>query len=197
MRVVGEVLEDGEGLGDSPVARVFEPRVAGRRSPERQLEGRAFHLLGEDHEVVRIEPDPLLRRTEQVVGMPGQVLVYGLRARDLQDEARLPAPTDASGALPERGLRAGISDEHGDVERPDVDPELERVRRDHDLYRSRSQARLDLAAEIGEIATAISPDLIGSEPHAFGALLQVPREDFDRGATATEEDRLVVLAADD
>src|SRR5262249_54765161 len=116
---------------------------------------------------------------------------------DLDDEARLAAPPDASGALPERGLRARVADEDGDVERADVDPELERVRRDDDLDVPGPQPGLDLAPQVRQVAAPVAAALRRRAPHRRRARLQVARQDLDRGAPAAEEDRLAAAAADE
>ena len=84
----------------------------------------------EDARILVVEDRGLDSAAEQRLRLAHEVLVERVLARDHARRARglaaRPAPL-----LAQAGHRAGESDRDHRVERPDVDPELERVRRAH------------------------------------------------------------------
>jgi len=95
---------------------------------ERPLERRAAEV-GEQHvEVVRIDPSLLGRALEDELRVVDHVLVDRRARRDQDADARFAAAAGPAELLPRPGDRARIAGQDRDVERADVDPELERVR---------------------------------------------------------------------
>ena len=112
-------------------------------------------MLDQDVQVVGIDERVLGRRVEEVRRVADDVLVERRAARH-QHRGRLArAPPGAPGALPGRGDRARVARHHGDVERADVDAELERVGRDDGADLAVAQPLLDLAPPVRQIAAAV------------------------------------------
>ncbi len=80
---------------------------------------------------------------EQRIGLAHEELVEGILARDEHCRAPPPAPGPAP-PLPEARDGPGESDRHGAVEQPDVDAQLERVRRRHAQELALDEPALDL-----------------------------------------------------
>ena len=97
-------------------------------------------MVHEDERVVGIDARVLGRRAEEVVGMRDHELVERRAGRHEDRRRPAAAPPGAAGLLPERGDRARIAGEHGDVEVADVDAELERVGRDDAEHLARRAA---------------------------------------------------------
>ena len=89
--------------------------------------------------------------------------------------------------------RARVADEHRRVEAADVDPELERVRRDDAEHRSLAQPALDLAALQREIAAPVAADDALRPRLRLERLLEVRDEHLGREARRREHDRLQAL----
>ena len=81
---------------------------------------------------------------------------------------------------------------HGDVERADVDAQLQRVGRHHGAHRAFAQALLDLATPVRQIAAAIPPDPFGRARQAVEVVLQIRRQDLGREPALREHDELQV-----
>ena len=158
---------------------------------EGQLEGRALHLLGQDHQVVRVEPQALPRRAEQPLRVQGQELVHRLGARDHHRQAGPAAAPHPAGALPEGRLGARIADQQRHVEAADVDAQLQRVGGHDDLDRAAAQTVLDLAPQLGQVAAAVAADLVRLQAQGRCRLLEVARQHLDRHASVAEDDGLV------
>src|SRR5438045_7638709 len=93
--------------------------------------------------------------------MPAAVLCYWECLLD-QDRPRYAlAPSGAAHLLPCRRDGPGIPDEHGRLQRADVDAELERVRRDHAAHRSIPEPFLDRPPFGWEVSAAIAAHQIG------------------------------------
>ena len=97
-------------------------------------------------------------RVEEVRRVADDELVERRAAADQHRRRAAAAAAGAAGALPGRGDRPGIAGHHADVERADVDPELERVGRDHRADAALAQPLLDLAAPLRQVAAAIAAD---------------------------------------
>ena len=136
-------------VGQADVAFLGEEREqvvrghAGQRVArvERHLEGRGANVGEEDVQVRRIQPGLLRRGIEQVVGVRGDELVDGPRARDEDRDARFAAATGAAHLLPGRRDRARIARQDRRIQPTDVDAQLERVGADHAEHIARAQAR--------------------------------------------------------
>ena len=131
---VAQHVEDGvevrprerpEGIGP-PDERpeILDPDLARRRQGD--------HLLGEDVERVRGDAEAVeLARADRP---HGRRRLHEVVPREREDDPRrhgaegVPRATDALNEGGERARRADVTDE---VDRADVDPELERRRRDH------------------------------------------------------------------
>ena len=129
----------------------------------------------------------------------------GLRTTNWSSGALLATSTAAdrpgaaagpAGPLPGRGDRARVAGQHGDVERADVDAELERVGRDDAAHRRRRAApsRSRAAGSAGS-----RPGSRGSRPSAPGSpsrrVLQVARQDLGDEPALREDDDLQAAVA--
>ena len=162
-------------------------RVAGR---ERELERRALHVLHENVQVVGVDERVLGRGIEEIRRMPHDELV-DRRARSNQHRGRSRRSTaGAARALPGGGDRTRVAREHGDVERADVDAELERVGRDDAADHPFAQPAFDLATAQRQVAAAIAADLLGHARHVLEVLLEIGRQDLGRETALREDDDL-------
>ncbi len=103
---------------------------------------------------------------------------------------RIRAPPGPTCLLPQRGDRARVAGQHGDVEVPDVDAELQRVGRHHAERLARAQPPLDGAAPVRQVAAAIAAHDPGVAGGAIGhTLLDRRQQDFRRQPALREDDR--------
>ena len=111
-----------------------------------------------------------------------------------QDDHRLAfcAPPYATSLLPEAHGAAGVAGDHRHVERTDVDPQLERVGRDHASQLTAAQTRLDLGALVGAIAGFVCADPPGQL--RTQQALHVKQHALDRHAGPAEKDAAVPSA---
>ena len=84
----------------------------------------------------------------------------------------------------------GISGQDGDVQGPDVDPQLEGVRRDDAQDLALAQALLDLAPLEGQVAAAVAADQAFVLDRPLDVLLEVGEEDLGDQAALGEDDGL-------
>ena len=92
--------------------------------------------------------------------------------------------------LPGRGNRPRISGEHRDIERADVDAELERVGRDDAAHQPLAQPALDLAPPQRQVAAAIAANQLGHAGHVLEILFQIGRQDLGREPALRKDDDL-------
>ena len=125
---------------------------------ERPLEGRAAQVREQHVEVVRIDPGLLRRALEQELGW--WMTYWSTGEPDAMRIPTLtsPAPAGAPQLLPRARHRAGIAGEDRDVQRADVDAELQRVGGDDAEDLAVAQAALDRPALRGQVAAAIAAD---------------------------------------
>ena len=79
-----------------------------------------------------------------------------------------------------------------DVERADVDAELERVGRDDRAHRSLAQPLLDFPPAMRQIAAAIAANPLSFAGLAFEIILQICGQDLGRQPALREDDQLQV-----
>ena len=160
---------------------------------ERALRGRADKVADQDRGVARIDRRLLHRPAEEGLRMLNVELVERVVAR-YQDDHRLAfcAPPYATSLLPEAHGAAGVAGDHRHVERTDVDPQLERVGRDHASQLTAAQTRLDLGALVGAIAGFVCADPPGQL--RTQQALHVKQHALDRHAGPAEKDAAVPSA---
>ena len=160
---------------------------------ERQLEGGALDVIEQDVEVVGIDQRVFRRRVEEVGRVADDELIDRRAAGDQHRRRARRPPAGAAGALPGGGDGPRIAGHHRDVERADVDAELERVGRDDGAHLAVAQAALDLAPPVRQVAAAVAADDVGSAWRALKRVLQVRGEDLDREPALREQDQLQVV----
>jgi hypothetical protein len=124
-----------------------------------------------DRAVPRIEHRALERAVEQLAGCATRYWSSESGARSRRRARRSPRARRAD-PLPGRRPRAGIADEHADVEAADVDPQLERARRKDGEQLAREKLLLDRAPLLGEVARAVRRDLRVSSGASARATVQ-------------------------
>ena len=140
---------------------------------ERRLERGREHVRVEDARVRVVEDRGLDAAREQRVRLAREELVERVVARDEDGQPSLASPC-APPLLAQRCDRAGEADGDRAVEEPDVDPELERVRRGHAEELALDETTLDLAALLRRVAgpvrseAARSRDCRGAPPRSGG-----------------------------
>ncbi len=151
-------------------ARAEELGVLARQRP---LVRGAEEVPAEDLRALVVEDRRLDGALQEVVGVAAEELVERVLARDVYGQAAA-APPGAPPHLPQRGDGPGERDDDGRVELADVDPELQRVGRDHRAQLAANEAALELAALLGGVAGAVG----GDEPGELwiAVLLQIRDE---------------------
>ena len=91
--------------------------------------------------------------------------------------------------LPGRGHRPGIAGQHRDVEPPDVDAELERVRRHHAQHVAGAKAALHLAAAVRQVTAAVATDDVREGGRPLDRGLEIGEDDLFGQAASREDDR--------
>src|SRR4029079_2470427 len=109
---------------------------------ERRLEGGGEDVAVEDARVLVVEDRRFHAALEQRLGLAHEVLVERVLARDEHCEPMAPAAR-ASPLLSQRGDGSGEANGEHAVEQPDVDAELERVRRRDSEQLAFEKASLD------------------------------------------------------
>ena len=97
--------------------------------------------------------------------MAGEELVERVLAGDVDGQAAA-AATGAAPHLAQARDGTGEGDADRGVELADVDPELERVGRDHAEQLAADEPRLDLVALLGRVAAAVGGDALGEARQA-------------------------------
>ena len=106
-------------------------------------------------------------------------------------------PPRPPGPLPGAGDRPGVAGQHRDVERPDVDAELEGVGRDDAQDLARPQALLDLPPLERQVAAAVAADEALFLDRRLDVLFEVGQQDLGDEAAAGEDDRLEAVLEED
>jgi hypothetical protein len=151
-------------------------------------------VVQEDEQIVGVHQTVLGRAVEEVLRVRGKELVDRRRRADERREARPGAAAGAAHLLPRRRDGSGVADADRGVEAADVDPELERVRRDDAADPSVAQARLDRVTLVREVAAAVPADRVRMARRGSERLAQVAREDLDGRPRSREGDRLHATA---
>jgi hypothetical protein len=112
-------------------------------------------------------------------------------------EATMTAPIGwcgvrASGTLPGRRDGARIAGHDGNIQRADVDSQLQRVRRDNCAHRTFAQPLLDLSSPERQVAATIASNPLRRTWHALKIVLQIRRQDFGRQSALGKDDELQV-----
>src|SRR6267154_381805 len=96
---------------------------------DRQFERGTFQMIYQDFQIVGLDKGALRCVAEEIVRMANDELIQR-RRRSHQHGAGTPASSSrAAGALPRSGDGAGISGHHYNIERADVNAELQRAGR--------------------------------------------------------------------
>ena len=172
-----------------------EQLVGGRRSEdlarlERQLERRAPEVGDQDVEVVRVQPGLLRPTVEQEVRVVDDVPINGGAGRHQDGDGRLGASAGATDLLPRGGDRAGIAGEDRDVEPPDVDSELQGVRRDDPEDLALTESTLDGPPLERQVTAAVATNARPRTEVLAERLAQRRQHDLDGGPAPSEHDRL-------
>ena len=122
--------------------------------------------------------------------MPDHELIQRGAAADEDGRGSAAAAAGAAGPLPRRGNRAGIARHHTDVERADVDAELQRVRGHHRADAPFPQAFLDLAPALRQVPAAIAADLLARSRRPVEVVLEIGRQNLRRQTALREDDDL-------
>ncbi len=185
---LGEMYEALLREDPEDLLHALAPEHLGRA--ERQLERGALDVREQDLQVVRVDQRVFGRRVEEVRRVADDVLVERRAARH-QHRGRLPRTTArAAGPLPRGRDRARVAGQHRDVERADVDTELERARGDDRAHLAVAQPLLDLPAPVRQIAAPIPPHHIVRARRPLYRVLQVARQDLGDEPALREHDDL-------
>ncbi len=158
---------------------------------ERRLERGRGHVTVEHPRILVVEDRRFHSAAEQRLRLSHEVLVERVLARDEHGQP-VSAPAGAAPLLAHAGDGPRKADRDHGVEHPDVDPELERVRRAHTEQLAGEEALLDLASLRGCV-----PGAVRREPG--GIAEAVGRELVDQlgGAAALREHERAQAALDE
>ncbi len=181
-----------EQLGVCLAARAEELRVA---VFERALVGGAQQVCGIDQRALVVEDRRLDGAVQELIGVTAEELVERVLAGDVDRQT----PAAAAGAAPhlaQRGDGPGERDDHGRVELADVDPQLQRVGRDHRAQLTTRQPALQLAPLLGGVAGAVGRDQLGQlgVPGRRQLVLDEAAQQLDALARLHEADRARAVA---
>jgi hypothetical protein len=178
----------GQTVGQLQSTGKLRPQLVDR---QRFLRRRADEMAPGDQRVRRIEHGLLERLTEEKLRMADDVLVQRVRHGDQHDGPRATVAADAADPLPRRDQRAGIADQHADVESPDVDSQLQRARAEHRRQLAAEEPRLESPSLFGQVPGAVGRDAVGE----LGLLPHEPRvQQLGHAARLGEGDRAPVGA---
>ena len=157
---------------------------------ERDLERAALEVLHQHVEVVGVHQPSLRRPAEHVVGVLHDVLVGRRARRDEERDRQVLAATGPTHLLPGRRDGPRVAHENGGLQRADVDPELERVRRDDASHGAVAQTALDRATLAREVSAAVATHEVGRPLRLGEASAEIGEEELGLHARAREGDRL-------
>ncbi len=176
-----------QDLGHVAPAR---PEHLGVGRLERRLVRGAQQVRGVELLVERVEDRCLHRALEELVRVAAEELVQRVLAGHVDREAAA-AAARAAPHLAQRGHRARERHAHGGVERADVDPQLQRVRRHHAEQLAVDEPLLELAPLLRRVAGPVGRDPLGQLLVALVAQPQLGEagDQLDRLARLHEHDR--------
>jgi len=164
---------------------------------QRPLIGRRHEVGARDVWVVEVDDRLLDGAREQSLGLAHEVLVERVLAGDEHGPA-VPGPAGPAPALQQAGDGAGEAGDEAEIERADIDAELERRRCDDAVELVAEELALDLATLLRCVAGAVGLDAVGGA--GVAVLEPAPRSGVDqlgglaRGSEADQtravEDRL-------
>ena len=147
-------------------------------------------MIHQDFQVIRLHVGMFRRAPEKIVRMLHDKLVER-RRRGHQHRARSPAPPPgASCPLPCRSNRACVAGHNARIERPNINPQFERVRRHDSAHPPVAQPALNLPALARQISAAISAHRLGLPRLGAVGLLQVCQQHFRVQPAIRKDDRL-------
>ena len=175
-----KLAEAGRGMRTEPFAVL-----------DRQLERRALDVADEDFQVVGIDLRVLRRGVEEVRRVLHDELIQRRTRRYQQRQRKRLTPPRPAGALPGRSDRPRIACHHDRIERTDVDPQFERVRRNnaHDL--AFAQLLFDFTAFSRQVAAPVASNRFRRKRAPFSGVLEVADENLGRQAAVCEDKRLL------
>jgi len=184
---VAQLAGLGEPLDKPRRVSGKERQVVGFERPFRRGAQQVPEL---DRRIAGVDGGLLHRPAEECFRVLNVVLVEGVIAGDQYDHCLAVGATSyATSLLPEAHVAAWIPSDHRYVQRADVNPQFERVRRDHPAQLAAPQPGLDLSAFFGVI-----PGLVGADPAREIRADQAPhvqQHPLDRYSGTPEQDAAV------
>ena len=157
---------------------------------KRQLKRRALHVVHQNFQIVRLHVGVFRRAPEKIIRMLHDELIER-RGRGHQHGAGRPAPPPGpSRALPRGRNRPRVPGHHRRVQRPDINPQFQRVRRHNAANPPVAQSTLDFPSLTGQIPAAISPDRFRFARLWTVRLLQIRKQHFRVQPAVGENNRL-------
>src|ERR1700722_14469131 len=113
-------------------------------------------MIDQNFQIIGLDESVLRRVAEEIVRMADHILIERRRGGDHHSTGAAIAASCAPGTLPSSGDRTGIASHHYYVEAAHVDAEFQRAARHHAANAAVTQAALDFAALVRQIAAAIA-----------------------------------------
>ncbi|MNC05291.1 hypothetical protein D3C75_527620 [compost metagenome] len=78
-------------------------------------------MVNQDNQILRVYPGMLRGTLEKVIGILNDILVYGIVARNHNDQCLTMPPPCSACLLPGAGYTSRITGHHADLQLPDID----------------------------------------------------------------------------
>ena len=157
---------------------------------ERQLERGRLQMIHQDFQIIRLNECMLGRAAEKVVRVIYDELIERQRRRYQNGAGRPRAAPCASCPLPGGRNGARVTGHHRDVERSDINAELQGMGGDHAANGSLAQTTFDLPAFQRQITSPVTANGVGRSRGTGDRFPQVGQEDLGIETAVGESDRL-------
>src|SRR5580700_2939119 len=145
---------------------------------EGQFERRAFQMIDQNFEVVRLHVGMFRRPSEKIIGMLDDELVEGRRGCDHHGARSAAAAPGTAGTLPRGGNGAGVSGHDTGIKRADIYAQFEGVGRDYAANAAVAQSTLDFTPLSRQISPAIAANRLGLAGLWSIGLLQISEQEL-------------------
>ena len=147
-------------------------------------------MVHENLEIIRLYVGVLRRASEKIVRMLHDKLIER-RRRCHEHRARCSVPSPrAAGPLPRGRDRSGIASHDARIERPDIDSQLECIRRHDATNAPFAQSALDFPSLARQISATVTADRFRLPDLWRIRLLQIREQQFRVQAAIGEDNRL-------
>ena len=156
-----------------------------------QFKSRALQMIDQNLCIVRVDRRPLRRLSKKIFRVLDDELVERCRARHHHGQRRVLTAARAARSLPGRGNRTGIAGKDNRIERTNVHPQFQRIRRHHSAYVPRTQLGFNLPPLLRQVAATIPADHALRGRPLLDRILQIGDQNFGSQPVIGEHERLL------